>query len=34
MVETISGTSHPEKIKIEFGNYSVNLIDVADQSVG
>lgn len=34
MVETISGTSYPEQIKIEFGNYSVNLIDVADQSVG
>lgn len=34
MVETISGTSYPEQIKIEFGNYSANLIDVTDQSVG
>lgn len=34
MVETFSGTSHSEQIKIEFNDYSVNLIDVADQSVG
>lgn len=34
MVETISGTSYPEQMKIKFSNYSVNLIDAADKSVG
>lgn len=33
MVKTIFGTSYPEQIKIEFRNYSVNLMDAADQSI-
>lgn len=34
MAETISGTSYPEQMKIEFSHYSVNLMDATDLSVG